>query len=122
MSQLVDSLERSSVIVIRPELSAFSSRMELVLRRNDHKGGWKDSSAEYLLSRLVEETGELCAEAETLIPSEQDRLRFAVHHLGIARSLLAGARLRLKDGTKVSDEACDVANIAMMISDNWGGK
>lgn len=77
---------------LRPELFAFSSLMESVLRDNDHKGGWEDESADSLLVRLDEERLELQRAVESNRPSRV-----------IAR------------------KAADVANFAMMIADVVGG-
>lgn len=76
---------------IRPEVAAFAQAMELKLRENEHKGGWKNCDIFYLFSRLAEETAEL-------------------KHAVIDRY----------PKTSVLDEAADVANFAMMIADVCG--
>lgn len=76
-------------VILRPALRRFAEQMELKLRDNDHKGGWKECSNNYLLKRLLEEYQELL---KTLAPGG---LSFYT-----------------------TDEAVDVANFAMMIADN----
>jgi len=80
---------------LRPKVRRFAEYMELKLRENEHKPGWKSDPAPGLLRRLREETVEL-----------EDIL------------------LRLKESpilrTFVTDEAADVANFAMMLADNEG--
>ena len=44
--------------MLRPEVMEFAKAMEVVLKANDHKGGWEDSTYDYLDARLVEEVGE----------------------------------------------------------------
>ena len=44
---------------LRPSVLAFAQAMERKLRKNDHRGGWAQSSPKWLLSRLREETREL---------------------------------------------------------------
>lgn len=73
---------------IRKELQWFVQEMETQLKENDHKGGWKNCTDSYLLSRLLEEVSELL-----LVTLENDQLR-------------------------IKEEAADVANFAMMIADN----
>jgi len=72
---------------MRPEVAWFAEQMEKKLLANDHKGGWDKMSYEELKSRLIEETGELI-----------------------------GA-LYSKDPKRIIDEATDVANFCMFISD-----
>lgn len=74
----------------RKVLVQFGELQELVLRGNDHKGGWDGCSLSYLMTKLHEEVDELVV------------------------ALGRGSRER------VSREAVDVANVAMMIADNWG--
>lgn len=47
------------MIEIRPEVARFALAMEEVLRQNDHKGGWRDCSLDYLVGRLQDEFHEL---------------------------------------------------------------
>lgn len=77
----------------RPVIMKFARSMELKLRANDHKVHWRDMDAADLCAGLREEVDELFAEVE-------------------AERVDQGA-IRL--------EAADVANIAMMIADSFGG-
>jgi len=40
---------------LRKSIQEFAERMEMKLRKNDHKGGWEECSRDYLVSRLREE-------------------------------------------------------------------
>lgn len=77
---------------LRPTLRWFSAAMELMLRRNDNKGreAWRMDTPGVLLGRLKDELLEL-----------QDALR-------------EGA-----SPDKVTQEAADVANFAMMVADSY---
>lgn len=75
---------------LRSEVKWFAEQMERVLRKNDHKGGWRESHTTWLFRRLDDETVEL-------------------------RKALGKNRPFSK---KTIDEAVDVANFAMMIADN----
>jgi hypothetical protein len=77
---------------IRPEVAKFATRMELVLRDNDYKGGWKQTSFAYLLYQLHLETVELY--------KALDNPTFSKEAVG-----------------QIIKEATDVANFAMMIAD-----
>lgn len=85
-------------IELRPEVQAFAEAMELKLRQNDHKGGWKDMSPAKLFIRAAEEL----KEADEVVS------------------------LYLFDGRKttpaavVLDELVDVANFLMMTADVCG--
>ena len=48
-----------SDIELRPEVQKFAEAMEMKLRENDHKGGWKNESVDYFEQRLLEEGREL---------------------------------------------------------------
>lgn len=65
--------------------------MELKLRKNDHKGGWKNLTRTQLMAFLDEEVQE------------------------IREALAAG------DPLDIAQECADVCNYAMMIADNEGG-
>lgn len=75
-------------IELRPEVQWFAEQMELTLRRNDHKGGWKDCDIDWLMERLEEEAKELFYSLQT--PNSKE---------------------------SIISEATDVANFAMMIAD-----
>lgn len=95
--------ERDGLLVaplrrVRSPVQRFALLMERALQANDHKGGWDEESAEWLLSRLREEAEELAA----VTPSAA--------HSNISC-----------DAERVGREAADVANFAMMIADVCGG-
>lgn len=77
--------------MMREALRKFAEYMETVLVANDHKGGWSRCNRAQLLDKLHEEVSEL-----------DQVIRKGVSPRDIAR------------------EAADVANISMMIADNWG--
>jgi NTP pyrophosphatase (non-canonical NTP hydrolase) len=78
---------------MRQAIIDFAKLMDGQLKANDHKGGWKNCDDEYLLERLLQEVGELVVAV------------MQAKELGLASSI-------------VHKEAADVANFAMMISDN----
>lgn len=75
-------------IELRTEVQWFAEIMERTLRDNDHKGGWKGCTDEYLISRLREEVDELIAAMAAKEPRDV-----------------------------IYKEAADVANFALMIAD-----
>ena len=78
-------------IELRPEVRWFAEQMELRLRENDWKGGWHN-----------ERLGTLCAKLRIEL-SELERFLFPRRELELER---------------ITSEAADVANFAMMIADN----
>lgn len=80
----------SEITGIRVPVLRFALEMERKLKLNDHKGGWEDCPNDYLLKRIDEELVEL----KTVVESKKSRRR-------------------------VINECADVANFAMMISDNY---
>lgn len=98
------------MIELRPEVRAFAEAMELKLRKNDHKGGWKEESVRgFLFKRVQEETSEL---------------NFALKDWSNAIQMVqhgdAGIKLVEIQAKKVLSEAVDVANFCRMIADNAG--
>lgn len=87
--RLLRALEPQVGQSLRPEVRWFAEQMEAALKRNDHKGGWKECGAIYLLSRLRQETNEL-----------------------------EGVVYFNKSEKEIISEAADVANFAMMIANN----
>jgi hypothetical protein len=84
----------------REEVQEFACLMEKILRKNDHKGTWKDCDLSYLLNRLLEEVKELDNEVRPVLHIDPFVFPFPrENHLRIAR------------------EAADVANFAMMLWD-----
>jgi len=88
---------------LRPEVERFAWAMEMKLRKNDHKGGWRDCDFDYLETRIREELAELGMELM--------RYQIALHS---ADEVTLAQQL----AEKVQLEAADVANFAMMIADN----
>lgn len=78
----------SDKITLRPEVKKFAELMEVQLRRNDHKSGWKKCKRETLFLRATEEFGEF-----------------------------AGALERQETRHEIMSEGADVANFLMMILD-----
>jgi hypothetical protein len=76
---------------IRPEVMRFAAAMELVLRKNDYKGGWRELCSYKLLERAYEELEECRRE--------------------MRESKSGGMR-------RASREMVDAANFCMMFFDN----
>lgn len=78
---------------VRPSVQWFALQMEKKLQENDHKVHWNECGIDYLMSRMVQEYGELVA---------------------------AVWDLREENGSPeaVISEAADVANFVHMIADN----
>lgn len=74
---------------LRPQVLRFAEAMERGLRRNEHKGGWRNEKFGYLMDCLHDEANELAA-----------------------------AVMADEDAGRVLDEAADVGNFAMMVADN----
>lgn len=88
---------------IRPSVFEFAEAMELVLEKNDHKGGWTaDKCTEsYLRARLIEEMGEYFS----LVAHDIDD-----------GNMLNGENLD-KHRDKIKKELIDIANFVMMLWD-----
>lgn len=83
----IDGLNHKDNVAVR----WFVRAMREKLRKNAHKGGWRQDHPLVLLARLIEESGELAA----LLGQHPDEWDFQ----------------------KITEEAADVANFAMMIQD-----
>jgi len=86
---------KNEEITLRPSLRIFAERMELELRRNEHKGGWMGEEPATVLSKLWDEVYDLEAEVEKYFDGDWD-----------------GSN---KDS--ILKEAADVANYAMFVAD-----
>lgn len=86
----------SELTGIRMEVLRFASLMEIVLKDNDHKGGWGNCDIYYLSERIHDEIIELNDALDELLKKERSHPRIM----------------------NVRKEAVDVANLAMMIADN----
>lgn len=76
---------------IRREVEEFAEAMELELMKHDDRPGWKECDVQWLLKRLREETDELEATLKDKNPNGKI--------------------------SRIKEEAADVGNFAMMISD-----
>jgi len=90
--QVPEGFSGSLEIVPRPALLQFVGRMEAQLKANDHRGGWEDEGRAYLKERIKLNLADL----DTLdtLPLDE-KWRTALHRI-----------------------CADIANYAMMISDN----
>lgn len=87
------------MIELRPEVQKFAEEMEKQLKANEHKGGWKDCTYDFLLSEL---------------DKNLNRLRYLNGHRG-------GCIAEIKESVKEVNRRCaNIANFAMMICDNAG--
>lgn len=50
--RLLKALEPEYLISLRPEVQWFAAQMELALKENDHKTGWKDCSKDWLVEQM----------------------------------------------------------------------
>ena len=91
---------RGRVEGVRPEVLAFAHLMESKLKKNDHKGGWKNCDPSWLFNRMYEEIEEI------KIPLLTDKNE--------------QAKRRHEQRDRISLECADVANFAMMIADVCG--
>jgi hypothetical protein len=85
------------MIELRPEVQAFAEAMELKLRENDNKGGWKKDSPVKLFMRAKREFLEA-----------DDALSVFLFDVSEPHT------------NQVLAEFADVANFLMMIADNCG--
>lgn len=90
----------SDTIKLRPEVLSFARAMEVVLQRNDYKGGWDRDTLPWLFAKLIEEVGEVGQSFQTAVWEGKDTPYYG------------DAALR-----KTMDELVDVANVAMMLRD-----
>lgn len=96
---------------LRPEVKTFTQAMEIVLKENDYKGGWKNCTLEYLINKLDEEVKEL-KEALTI------RQKYIELNRGSRSVEDCWYDLSCKSSEEnILWEASDVANIAMMLAD-----
>lgn len=101
---------------LRPKVVAFAQAMERKLRKNDDKGGWSHCGTGWLLGRLLEEVYELADLARV------DAVTLGM--LGIVVDRVRRFQPTMKAHAAVEtirDEAADVANFTMMLTDVCGG-
>ena len=85
---------------LRPEVQRFAEEMEKQLRKNEHKGGWKNCSYDFLRQELYKNYYEL---------------NMLLEHPG-------GNLVEIRENVKKVVLRCaNIGNFAMMISDNCGG-
>jgi len=92
-------------IELRPEVQAFAESMERKLRKNEHKGGWKNEKPAALFIRAAEEFKE-ADEAVSLFLFD-GRNGLSVDATGSLERMM--------------DELVDVSNFLMMVADVCGG-
>ncbi len=88
------------VLKLRPSVQRFAQAMEAKLRENDFKGGWSADTVESLVHRLDDEVKEL-----------KEALGLACDSCG------TGGSHSPDSPSAILEEAADVANFAMMISE-----
>lgn len=91
---------------LRPAVLWFAQQMELKLRRNDHKGGWRGIGMQYAQRRMREEALELERAIEEFTYHNSDGSPISEQEIVEAKNAIVR-------------EAADVANFAMMIADEW---
>jgi len=52
-------VESQPKIELRPEVQWFAEQMELALRENDHKTGWRDEHQSWLYGELLRNAGKI---------------------------------------------------------------
>ncbi|MBC9783502.1 hypothetical protein H1S01_03120 [Heliobacterium chlorum] len=108
--------------VLRPSVEWFADRMEIVLKRNDYKGGWEGCQPDFLVDKLLEEVSEviglLCVtpEKKVAINAMMTGVRAMVGQ-SVYKSWGAAEHRGLNKPYLIN-EATDVANMSMMIADN----
>ena len=100
---------------MREELKIFAEKMEKILKENDYKGGWKDSSEDYLQEKLLEEVAEYfqaskCSPLQA-ISNFADSLIMAGNEIDAQKN---------HGMVNQKKELVDIANICMMLHDNAG--
>jgi NTP pyrophosphatase (non-canonical NTP hydrolase) len=88
-------------VPMRPQVIAFASRMEEILRANDWKGTWREELPMYLSQKLTEEV----AEVQTAL----------IGQLKAGRN--AWVEMPAEDRARIAKEAVDAANVCMMLAD-----
>jgi hypothetical protein len=78
---------------LRESVQWFATVMEVVLRKNDHKGGWENEPFQYFIDRMRDELSEIEGAIANLRPSDGDLIDLV-------------------------NECADLANFAMMLAEN----
>lgn len=86
---------------MRAEIQRFAGAMEKALQENDHKGGWKNESVNFLT-----------VEAECHLKCLEMQARRLIQD-GAYEPVETTAELK----AKILDDAADVANFALMVAD-----
>lgn len=89
------------------ELDRFVDRMEKMLLRNEHKVGWEDCSLAFLMGKLAEEYDEI--------------VRVVLSH-AIQEPVGVVSAIEEKSRQDFANKCADLANICMMLVDNFGPK
>lgn len=87
---------------MREPVEAFATRMEEILQKNDHKGGWDGDSLPWLFAKFIEEVGEVGVEFQRSIWTPINEHEVPTGPISLQRLM---------------DELVDVANVAMMLWD-----
>jgi len=77
---------------LREALRVFAERMEEELKKNEHRGGWKNQNPETMMAKLWDELYDLDDQVEGYLDGKGDR-------------------------EQILKEAVDVANYAMFVAD-----
>ncbi len=98
-------LDASPGYEVRDEVMAFARLMETALQANNHKGHWDKCDPCWLLSKLMEEVGELAQVVIRMHSPDGNQLILSGDEF-INAAVRTGVR-----------EAADVGNLAMMLAD-----
>ena len=99
---------RCGVTVLRPSVREFAELMERKLQENESKGTWESCNFAYLQHRILEEHKELVEAAKLFLVGEPASFTHG-------SSLIMG---KVPTPIALKLECADIANFAMMISDN----
>ena len=90
---------------MRKEVKNFADKMEQKLKKNDFKENWQNCSQDWLLNKLISEVGEY---ADWLLKYKHCLFKFKHEEVNFVKILEEGIQ-----------ECVDIANISMMIADNF---
>ena len=94
--------------ILRPSVREFAEMMERKLQENESKGTWESCNFAYLQHRIIEEHKELVEAAKLFLVGEPASFTHG-------SSLIMG---KIPTPISLKLECVDIANFAMMISDN----
>lgn len=99
---------RCGMTILRPSVREFAEMMERKLQENESKGTWNSCNFAYLQHRIIEEHKELVEAAKLFLVGEPATFTHG-------SSLVMG---KVPTPIALKLECADIANFAMMISDN----